>query len=168
MPHYARICDARVLCLQTAGQVYQTRILFRRKRIVIMPLQLNTQREIIAVFTPAKPTLTGMPGSRIAGDKLQQLAITTNQEMRRNLYVFQLLKIGMLLRVEAVAEKLLDFRAAIHARRQANAMYHQQIHRVPGGSLIEIWRGTMTRYVNPTIVQEHRITRLCLLVTDAT
>ena len=81
-----------------------------------------------------------MPGPLIKGYKLNNLAITINQGMGRNLQLLDLIKISMIIRVEAIGKKSLYMPPTILSRWQAYAMHHQQVDFAPRRALIAIWR----------------------------
>lgn len=90
------------------------------ERQVITPFQLDADGKIIAVLAPLILRTTGMPGTLIECHKLNYLAITPNQQMRRHLKLADFGKIRVRIRRKLPQEKLLDPGAAKLARRQAD------------------------------------------------
>ncbi len=80
-----------------------------------------------------------MPGALSARHILDELAITTNQQVRRDLLVSNLRKIRMHGWVEPVQKEVVDPVAREVTRRQADVMNHQQVDECIG------WSGGLIR-----------------------
>ena len=116
----------------------ERRVLGRLERVAFQSFELNADRVIIAVVSPAVVRLTCMPGPVIATDKLQNLATAPHIKVAGNLHAFYLAKVGVLRPVELVGEKRLHFVAAIHPRGQTDGMQHHQINHRGRGAWPEV------------------------------
>jgi hypothetical protein len=74
------LCN-RVGRFQRFDQTSERNILRLFKGVVVAAFQFNSDRKIIAAFTPLPIRLACMPCALEAGDKLQQAAIAADQEM---------------------------------------------------------------------------------------
>src|SRR5690606_2733996 len=97
----------RVSVQQLPRQLGQPGVLSIGIRQIIRPLQLHTQRKIVAVVSPCDPGSPGMPGTFQAGDGLRQPAIMLDEEMRGNLQGRDLGEERMLMRGQAVLKERL-------------------------------------------------------------
>ena len=71
--------------------------------------------------------LARMPRPVIAADKLNQLAASANEKMRRHFHIPQALKVGVLRMVKRVREKCLHMVTCVSAWRQTDGVYDHQI-----------------------------------------
>ena len=79
-----------------------------------------------------------MPGAPWNGHELQDLAVATNQHMRRHPHALDLGEIRMLIRRQVSIEQLLYPRATELIRRQADVVHHDQVRLDAGGPLIAV------------------------------
>ena len=89
-----------------------------------------------------------MPGALVKGHKLQKLAITSNQQMRRNLHSSNFGEIGMRIPVELIQEQSLDFITAKLPGRKADSVQYDCIDARIYRALIAIWTQTQARRLN--------------------
>src|SRR5690606_666691 len=94
----------------------------------IAAFQLDDDGEIVAGGAPAPAGLAGMPGAPAEGDVLDELAVASDDEMRRDFEPAQALKIRMGVMIEGVGEQLVDVRTAELGGRQTDAMNDKQVH----------------------------------------
>lgn len=123
------------------GGTCQLMILPGGIRNVIGALQLNPDGEVVAFFLPLKTRSARMPGAIKQADKLDNVSITTNQQVSRDLNAFNGPEIGMGRMIKTITEEVFNFRAAETPRRKAYIVHNQQ----GNGSAIrarpEVWRG---------------------------
>lgn len=117
-----------VASLQGAHEPSQSAVLAGIESLAFQPFELDTNGVVVAVRPPLPLRSTRMPGSTIAGDKLNQLTVSSDQEVRRDLDSPQLIEIRMGVAVELVREESKNLVPAIRAGRQADRMDHDQIH----------------------------------------
>ena len=98
--------------------------------------KFDTDRKIIAALTALKARLPGVPGAIITRHKLNQLAATADQKVRRHPQAGERLEPGMQCRVEAVGKEALNRIAAEAAGRQADMVDHEQFNHGRSGSPI--------------------------------
>ena len=79
-----------------------------------------------------------MPGTLVAGNKLQQAAVAPDKEVRRHGKLVDFAEVGMVVRVQAVLEQGLNIITAELLRRQADVMDHQQGNVIGVGTEVEI------------------------------
>ncbi len=84
-----------------------------------------------------------MPGALRQWHELNQLAITSDQQMRRHLEPANLIEIGMRVPVKAIREQGLDFRSAELARRQADSMLKNELRLAPIGPGVAVAAGRL-------------------------
>ena len=108
---------------KSIGHRDQHRVLTIRVRHLVIPLEFNTDREIITTRAAAKTRLTSVPGAATKRYKLNQFAIPAYQQVRRDLEATNLGKIWMSIPIERIRKQLLDLRTAELARRKADAMH---------------------------------------------
>jgi hypothetical protein len=80
-----------------------------------------------------------VPGAVIRADELQQFAVSTDKEVARYLDTLDALEVRVLVPVELVGKQALHRIAIILARRQTNAMQHNQIDFNAVRARSEIW-----------------------------
>ncbi len=102
-------------------------VLGRLERIALEALELDADREVVAVPAPPPCRRAGVPCALAARDELQQRAIAADQEVGRDAKAAKGREGGMRRGVERVAEEPLDGVAAVLARRQADRMDDDQI-----------------------------------------
>ena len=69
-----------------------------------------------------------MPRLHVERDVLSDSALAINQQMSRDSQVGYLRKVAMLVRVQMIAEQLIDVTCTVFSRRQTDVMNHQQIN----------------------------------------
>ncbi len=146
-------CDLAVRCnskhrkmlYQDTQQIDQNSILNVGKNVLVGALKFNTDGEIIAALTPLETRRSGMPCTLLNRHKLDQLAVASDQKMRRYTQILDGFEVRMSCWVERIGEQLQDCVATEFSRRQTNAVHHNQIDAAFGGPLILVWRGYLPR-----------------------
>ena len=108
------------------GHLRKCIVLGRRVGLIIGTFQLDTDREIITLRTTVENRASRMPGPLKQTDKLNAMTIPPDQNVGGNPHVRNRFKIGMVVRVQSVTEKLFYGRASVLAGRQAYVVHHQQ------------------------------------------
>ena len=101
--------------------------------------------------------LARMPGSVIATDKLNQLAASANEKMRRHFHITQGLKVGVLRMLKRVGEKCLHVVACVSAWWQTDGVYDHQIHINAMRAWPEIGRRDGSSKPVPTVLPERSV-----------
>ena len=117
---------------QRAAQFPKPLILSRLEQITFQAFKLDADRKIIAVIALSKARNACVPRPIVTTYKLPKLAAALNVEVRRHLHPTYLLIIRMRLPIKLIGKKLLHLRSAVTARRQADGVHHDQVHRHPG------------------------------------
>ena len=81
-----------------------------------------------------------MPRAIVAANELHELAIATDQKVRRHAQFGDRREIRMCMRVEAVRKQLYDALAAEFAGRQRDSVHDDKVDRQPGRPRIAIGR----------------------------
>ena len=93
-----------------------------------------------------------MPGPIIRRNKLDDLAIAADQEVRRYAQVAQLVEIRVRIAIESVGEKISDVGSAEFAGWQADIMDDEQIDDGAIGARIKVGRGNARRFGTPSVL----------------
>src|SRR5210317_1373773 len=91
---------------------------------LILALELDANRKVVAAMLTTEAGLTCMPRPFHERYKLHYAAITVNEDMRRDFHATNFLEVWMRIPCECICKQGLDLRAAKLARRQADAMQH--------------------------------------------
>ena len=114
--------------LQYLYHLRQYFILYRFVWHVIGAFQLNTDGKVITVLPSAEFGTAGVPGAPVKRHELYDLSFPVYQKMCGNLQVLDLLEIRMRVRIERIAEQLLNAGTAELPRRQTDTMDDQQAY----------------------------------------
>lgn len=117
---------------------------------VVATFQLDADGEIVAATAVAVERHACVPGSAMQGDVLNDLAIATNEQMRRDAQAEQGLETGIIRRIKTVGEQSIDGIATKAARRQAYRMHDNQFKRGVARPRILIGGRTLARWRNQT------------------
>lgn len=142
----------RITLRQDSDQIAQSLVLRGLKGYLVTTLKFDPNRKIVAAFTLAPRGNASVPRARITTDKLNEFAVTADQEMRGHPQHAERFKIGMPRRIETIGEKILDVRTAEFARRQADCMDDDKINDGAVRPGIEVRRGDATSRVDPSVV----------------
>lgn len=128
----------RIASRQSAQQVGERSILRGLEGVAFETLQLDADREVIAVTAPMPTRVAGMPRTILTRNELQQISLTSNQKVRRNLNAANALIVWIRLPIESVGEQALYPVAAIDPGREADGMQYDQRDIAPIGATVEI------------------------------
>lgn len=109
-------------CAHRSNQRIETKILPLIERLQIAAFKLDADRKIVAALSPLPARCTGVPCPLIGSNKLNDLAITPDQKMRRHAQRRDGLEIRVRQRIELIEEKFFDRIAAELLGRQADGM----------------------------------------------
>jgi hypothetical protein len=112
-------------------------------RLLVGPLELDTDRVIVAAAASPETRIPGVPGTAVQWHELDQFAVAAQEQMRRYPELPYFVEIGMGVRVERVAEKRLDVGPAEFAWRETDTVHDQQLGGRIRGSLVLVRRGTL-------------------------
>ncbi len=107
--------------------------------------ELDANREVVAGGAALPARLARVPGPLAEFHILGDAAVAADAKMRGDALTFDLGKVRMRARGQVVGEQPVDPRAAELARRQADAVYHDQIRRHARRSRIAVRRGDLAR-----------------------
>ena len=93
---------------------------------------------VIAIVLPQIMRSSGMPGAQIAIDKLIQIAIAPDKEVRGYFDTSELVEVRVRIAIERVSEKIKHLFPAKLARRQADGVDHDQVNIPANGAVAEI------------------------------
>ena len=91
---------------------------------LVLALELDANRKVVAAMVATETGLTCMPRPSREGHKLRNASITANEHMRGDFHPANLLEVWMGIPIECVCKQGLDLRATKLAWRQADAMQH--------------------------------------------
>ena len=134
------------------AQSGQHLVLHRLKHLTFEPLQLDTNRVVVALRSPPVTRLACVPGALVAVHKLPEGAIPFYEEVRRHLQSPDALKVRVRVPVQGVGEQFLYRPAAVAPRRKADGMDHDQIHGSATGARAKIGRRLPEGLVMPARV----------------
>lgn len=134
---------------QSAAHVAETRVLGGVVRRAIRTLQLDADGEVVATDTIPETGFARVPGSVGKGDKLDEGGVASNQEMSGYPQIGDGAEALISLRIEPIAEELLDMGPAELTRRQADSVDHDQIDTAVGWPGIEVGRRHSAGVVEP-------------------
>lgn len=132
-------CRDRVTPTQDSNQGAQPSVLLGGERLVVAAFEFDANREVVAVFPTLPAGFSGVPGTQVAADELDDPAIAAQVKMGGYLQRRNFRKIGVDRRIESIAKKILDPVTAKFAGRQADAVDDEQRNFGVGRSLAEIW-----------------------------
>jgi hypothetical protein len=99
-----------------------------------------------------------MPSPFVAADELQQFAVPSQEEMRRDMDVAQALEVRVAAAIETVREEALDRVASEVLGGQADVMNHQRVDHARRRALVAVGAGDAARHVQPACTVElHRL-----------
>ena len=124
--------------LQQRRQPDQGLILLWRVALIIRPLQLDADTEVVAVTATGKAGSAGVPGAIRKRDELGNRTATGHQAMGGNLQMMNGGEVRMIVSRQRIAEKTLDIAPAEFPRWQADIVDHQQAYLFAGRAGIEI------------------------------
>lgn len=116
-------------------------VLSRLEVPALQAFKLDADGMVVAVVAPAPARGTGVPGARVQGDELHQLAIAPNKKMRRHRQTANLLEVGVGVPVELVGKQLFDLWAAVLTRWQADGVDDDQVDQGAVRSWAKVGRG---------------------------
>ena len=92
-----------------------------------------------------------MPGPVVDRDELDQAAVTSDEKVRRDLCPPDMLEVRVCRPVKLVEEQLLDFVAAVLARREADRVNHHHADGLHRRAWAKIRRGGVADALQPAI-----------------
>jgi len=128
----------RVAAPQLREQPVEGQVLSILERQLVATLELDADREVVAVRPPHPVRYTGMPCTLGARHELDQCAATANEKMRRNSQALYFAEIGMGARIQAIGKQVDDSGPAEFAGWQADGVDHHQSHHLVRGSLVTV------------------------------
>ena len=126
MPRYSPRIQFRIGTHQGSDGAGKRTILMIAVIRIVITLQLDADRIVVTGRDTPESGLSCVPGTLAKRHKLNQSAITPNQDVRAYSRFTNAGKIRMLIRIEPVGEQLLNVRSAKFAGRQADAMQHNK------------------------------------------
>ena len=145
----------RVAAPQLREQPIEGQVLSVLEGQLVAALELDADREVVAVRPPHPIRCAGMPCAPRARYELDQCSITADEEMRRNAQVLYLAEVGMGVRIQAIGKQVDDSGSAEFTGWQADGVDHRQSHHLVRGPLITVRRrdpphpGQPTRVASP-------------------
>jgi hypothetical protein len=121
------VFHAGIRCYQGIDKYRQFDVLLLLEVSVIRPFEFYADREVVTGIPSLVAGCPGMPCAIVEGHELQNLAITTDQYMSRNLHSADIPKIRMCLGVETIGEQFPDMGPTELAGRQTDAMNDYQV-----------------------------------------
>lgn len=115
---------------------------------LVLSLDFDSDRKIIAAGASPKTGGAGMPRAPPKRHELDQCAITPYEKMGGNLQVRDLLEVGMCRVIDTVGEEILDVRPAEAARREADAMDYDEFGLRITRSVVLVGRRALRRRPN--------------------
>jgi len=94
---------------------------------VVVAFELNANGEVVTPAASTKVRLPGVPRTLGERYKLDQLAVASDQQMRRNLQASDLAEVWMRIPIELIQKQCLDLTAAEFARGKTDAMQNNHI-----------------------------------------
>lgn len=119
-------CLQRETLSQSGDQGFQCCVLRFRKSSEVVALEFDTKREIVATLPAVPARSTCMPGSLVTGDKLDEMAIATDEEVRRNAPVGDGGEVGMGRWIKPIGKQLNHGVTAILPRWQADGVNDEE------------------------------------------
>lgn len=116
-----------IRCTQFRDEVRQNHILHLLERQIVRAFEFDANREIIATISITPLGFTCMPGARPARHELNQLAIATDEKVRRNASVGNFTKVGVSLRIKTIGKQLGDRISTKAPGWQADVVNHKQL-----------------------------------------
>jgi hypothetical protein len=153
-------CFNRKTAAQQRQQVFEQAILLSSELGMVITLELDAKRKVIAALTPLPARNASMPCPLETRYKLNYFTVTTNEEMGRNPPIGNALEIRMIPRLESVGEKLHDSVAAILTRWEADGVDDDELGRlIPWASIaIRAWDLPDTRHPSVCADRPGRLT----------
>lgn len=96
-------------------------------RRFVLALEFDAYRKIITAVLAAKKRLACMPGALAEGYELYHRAIAAYQQVGRHLEPPDLLEVRVRIEIQRIRKQRLDLRTAELARRQADAVEHDEL-----------------------------------------
>ncbi|ALQ61814.1 hypothetical protein AW872_16020 [Aeromonas hydrophila] len=127
-----------VMARQGSAEPDQCLVLCIRVGLLIGPFQLDPDGKVVARLASLPTRYSRMPGSGTKRHILHQLTVAPDQAVCRDPQLMDTGKIGMSVGSESPKEKIIDEGTAKLARRQADAMHHQQGDIARGGPLVVV------------------------------
>lgn len=140
MPDNRTLFNRRMPAQQFMQHRHQFSVLRLRERAIIATFELDSDRKIVARTAPGEVRLPAMPRAGMRRDKLDELAVALDKQMRGDLHVSNLTEIRMRFAIKTVQKKIPDVIAAKNPGRQANRMNDDQRYFDTCRSRIEIRR----------------------------
>ena len=122
---YCLFGNVRIMLAEQAAHPGQLPILGWGVGLFILPLQFDTDREIITGFAALKTGLAGVPGAFRKRYILHQFTIAPDQQMAGNPAIGYFGKISMRSRIQPVTEKIVNPGATVLARRALSGAMSQ-------------------------------------------
>ena len=119
----------RVALVQGLAQAHQGAVLRGFKPKPFQAFELNAHRGVVTAFAAAPMRSSGVPSPSIGIDKLHDLTVAANEEVAGDFGTPDLLKVRMSIPIQAVGEEFFNVWRAVHPRRQADGVDHQQVNR---------------------------------------
>jgi len=126
MPCYPPHIQFRIGTHQGNGGTGKRTVLMIAVIRIVIALHFDADRIVVAGRDTPESGLSCVPGTLAKRHKLNQRAVTPNQDVRAHSQFPNAGKIRMLIRIEPVGEQLLDVRSAKFAGRHADAMQHNK------------------------------------------
>ncbi len=106
---------------------------------VVFAFELNAYRKIVAPDPPTKIRLASMPGTLGERYKLDEFAVASDQQMRRNFHASDLAKIRVCVPIELIQKQSLYLITTKLARGKTDAVQNNHIQRGAIRPRISIW-----------------------------
>jgi hypothetical protein len=139
-----------VALAQGLAQAHQGRVLQGFEVQAFQAFEFDAHRGVVATFSAPPTRASGVPSPGIGIDKLHDLTIASNKEVAGDFRASDLVKVGVGIPIEAVAEKRFDVGCAIDPRGQADGVNHHQVNRGIRWSGPEVGRVATTGGAPPT------------------
>ncbi|OCA66055.1 hypothetical protein A9X69_08840 [Aeromonas hydrophila] len=130
--------NGRIMTKQGSAEPDQCLVLCVGVWQLIGPFQLDPDGKVVARLATLPARYSRMPGSGTKRNILHQLTVAPDQAMCRDPQLMDTGKIGVSIGIESPKEKIIDEGTAKLARRQADAMHHQQGDIARGGPLVVV------------------------------
>jgi hypothetical protein len=128
MPYYPLWRNGRIVLHQETGHLGESLVLGVGKTAFIGALQLYADGKFIAIFPPFEAGLPGMPGFLIKRHILGYISRPVDQEVSGNPQRGDLGKVRMAVRIQAIAEQLINMITTKLTRRETDIVNNQQAY----------------------------------------
>jgi len=132
-------------------------VLTIRVGCLVVSLQFDTDREIVAAVAATKPRRTSVPGPVSKWHELNQFTVSAYQQMSRHLESADTGKILVCVPVQPIHEQVLDLGPAELSGWQADTMDDQQIGLRTLGPVIAIGARAKSSLLDETIVSIYAV-----------